>query len=133
MPAMKGFVWHSKAGKLAAAFEKQGYEHPTWQMLEMALDLAYEQECAADSAKGRLSWAQNEMVTIACNSGRLAIKQYEISTDTSIWEFVGTKYQAGPEATMYDSAGKLQEPFVEQFGRVCAPIEWVKAHCKELK
>jgi hypothetical protein len=133
MGAMKGYVWHSKAGKLATEFEKSGYSDPTWKMLERALDLAYEQETAADSANGRLQWAQREMVTIACNSGRLATRVYEITRDKFIWEFAGTSYESLPSDAMYDQNKKLLEPFTEQFGRLCAPIEWVREHCKEVK
>jgi hypothetical protein len=134
MPAMKGYVWHSKAGKLAAELEKSGFSDPTWKMLERALDLAYEQERAADSLQGRLQWAQDEMVKIACNSGRLAVRGYQISSDTSVWEFAGKHFESGPIDTVFEEDKKtLREPFTERYGKICAPIEWVRDHCKELK
>ena len=134
MSQMKGYVWHSKAGKLASEFEKYGYDQPNWKMIEQALDLAYEQECAADSATGRLTWAQQEMVKVAVNSGRMAVRSYEIGSDQTVWSFAGCKYKADHQDTLYEADKKtLKEPFVEQFGRICAPIEWVREHCKEFK
>lgn len=134
MAAMKGYVWHSKAGKLATEFEKSGFSDPTWKMLEQALDLAYEQERAADSLQGRLQWAQDEMVNIACNSGRLATRCYQIEKDAVVWEFAGKAFEAASIDTLYEDDNKtLREPFVEKYSKICAPIEWVRDHCKELK
>ena len=134
MGQMKGFVWHSKAGKLATEFEKSGYDHPTWRMLEQALDLAYEQEQAADSLQGRLQWAQQEMVKVALNSGRVAVRTYEIGTDETLWCFAGKAFKADHADTLYEDDKKtLREPFTEQFGRICAPVEWVREHCKEVR
>ena len=134
MSQMKGYVWHSKTGQLASALEKYGYEQPNWKMLEQALDLAYEQECLNDSVNGRLKWAQQEMVKVAVNSGRYAVRCYEIYIDTEVWAFAGCRYKADHKDTLYEEDKKtLKEPFVEQFGRICAPIEWVREHCKEVK
>jgi hypothetical protein len=129
---VKPFVWHSKTGKLAAEFEKS--DTATWKMVEQALDFAYEMECASDSATGRLTWAQQEMVKVACNSGRLATRTYEIASDQTLWCFAGSKWKADPADTLYEEDKKtLREPFTELFGRICAPIEWVRDHCKEIK